>query len=112
MRYYLWTLLQAIFAMSTANIDNFYMTTEQKITFIQSILKWQNVTYEPCFTLNFGYMKQLPFPEVRFSRDSNYNVNFNFENLAQNLPNKCSIHCSDKIILGAQGDVKKVPIIP
>ena len=91
MWYSLWTLLQAIFAMSMANKDNFYMTPERKISFIQSILKWQNVTYEPCFTLNFGYMKQLPFPAARFSPDSNYNISFNFGNLALTLPNKCSM---------------------
>ena len=28
------------------------------------------------------------------------------------LASSSLVHCSDKIILGAQGDVKKVPIIP
>ena len=61
---------------------------EEKIAFIQNILKWQKGSYvlseKKCFIVNFGYKKPLDYPTVDYPDFPNFP--FDFE-----PPSKCSI---------------------
>ena len=61
---------------------------EEKIAFIQNILKWQKGSYvlseQKCFIVNFGYKKPLDYPTVDYPDFPHFP--FDFE-----PPSKCSI---------------------
>ena len=61
---------------------------EEKIAFIQNILKWQKGSYvlseQKCFIVNFGYKKPLDYPTVDYQDFPNFPFDFK-------APSKCSI---------------------
>ena len=70
------------------------MKHEDRITFINDILKWMEgsnpLKDQRCFILSFGYMKPFPFPDVKLSSDFEYPKSLGTFHV-QAFPNKCSI---------------------
>ena len=73
---------------------HFRMKHEDRITFINDILKWMEgsnpLKDQRCFILSFGYMKPFPFPDVKLSSDFEFPKNIGTFHV-QAFPNKCSI---------------------
>ena len=78
----------------TIKNPHFRMKHEDRITFINDILKWMEgsnpLKDQRCFILSFGYMKPFPFPDVKLSSDFEFPKNIGTFHV-QAFPNKCSI---------------------